>query len=67
MSWLNSAVIISGPTVGSDRTIATIDPPETSRGNSPPIVEMNGFNAIRTGYLNNSFTGRTPLAIAVMT
>ncbi len=67
MSSVISAWSISGPTVGRLSTIATIAPPETNCGNSPPMPEMNGFSAIRTGYFSSSFIGRTPLARAVVT
>ena len=67
MSSANSALIMSGPTVDRLSTQATMAPPETSCGNSPPMPETNGLSARRTGYFISSLPGRTPLAIAVIT
>ena len=40
---------------------------EEYKANRPPMPEMNGFSASRTGYFISSFIGRTPLARAVVT
>src|SRR3984893_3344339 len=67
MSWLRSASSSIGPVVGSDMTIDTTAAPEITCGNSEPISEMNGLSERRSGYLNSSLTGGTPLARAVTT
>src|SRR5438132_526729 len=67
MSWLRSASSSIGPVVGNDMTIDTTAAPEITCGNSEPISEMNGLSARRSGYLNSSLTGGTPLARAVTT
>src|SRR5207249_4009580 len=67
MSWLRSASSSIGPVVGSDMTIDTTAAPEITCGNKEPISEMNGFNAMRSGYLNRILDGRSPLARAVTT
>ena len=54
-------VSICGPTVGRLRTMATMALPDTSDGKMPPMVEMKGLRAIRTGYLSSSFGERQPL------
>ena len=49
MSWLTSARSSSGPAIGRLSTMAVIVTPEISAGSTQPMVEMNGFSAIRTG------------------
>ena len=56
-----------GPIIGRLSTIATIAPPEISCGKRLPRPETNGLSARRTGYFSSSFSGRTPLARAVVT
>src|SRR5579875_1002818 len=67
MSWLRSASSIIGPVVGRAITTETITVPEMTCGSNEPISEMNGFRAMRSGYLNSTLTGERPLARAVMT
>src|SRR6516164_7906356 len=67
MSWLRSASSSIGPVVGKDITTETIAAPEITCGKREPISEMNGFRAIRNGYLNSTLRGGSPFARAVTT
>ena len=49
IKWLQFHASSVGPIIGRLSTIATIAPPETRCGKSPPMLETKGFNASRTG------------------
>src|SRR5579863_1642957 len=67
MSWLRSATSNIVSFVGNAITTETMTAPEITCGSSEPISLMNGLSAMRSGYLNSAFSGRSPLARAVIT